>query len=94
MKIRNFHYELMMFFLFMTVLLSFFPSFFLQAIPRAVWLDANGRQLMQWPISEVELLRGRKVHLQNIELKQGGLVEVKGVTASQVSFFRILFQHE
>ncbi|KAE8666316.1 Beta-fructofuranosidase, insoluble isoenzyme CWINV2 [Hibiscus syriacus] len=31
------------------------------AIPRTVWLDPNQRQLMQWPIQELETLRGKNV---------------------------------
>lgn len=54
-----------------------------QAIPRTVWLDDNRRQLVQWPVPEVESLRGNHVKLRNVELKQGGLVEIKGVTAAQ-----------
>ncbi|KAJ0074811.1 hypothetical protein Patl1_33500 [Pistacia atlantica] len=29
----------------------------LQAVPRSLWLDKSGKQLMQWPIAEVEKLR-------------------------------------
>ncbi|GAB4856373.1 Invertase [Ancistrocladus abbreviatus] len=55
----------------------------IQAIPRTVWLDSNGRQLLQWPIKEVEMLRGNKVQLSNIKLEVGDQVEVKGITPAQ-----------
>ncbi|KAF6138441.1 hypothetical protein GIB67_014562 [Kingdonia uniflora] len=55
----------------------------IQMIPRSVWLHKNGRQLMQWPIEEVENLRGRQVHLRNVPLKKENVVQVKGVTAAQ-----------
>ncbi|KAK9196718.1 hypothetical protein WN943_004849 [Citrus x changshan-huyou] len=54
-----------------------------QTIPREVWLDGSGKQLLQWPIEELETLRGKNVHISNQELKKGHHVEVKGVTAAQ-----------
>ncbi|XP_016711729.1 beta-fructofuranosidase, insoluble isoenzyme 1 isoform X2 [Gossypium hirsutum] len=56
----------------------------LQAIPRKVWLDPSGKQLLQWPIEEIETLRGQNVQLSNQELKSGEHIEVKGITAAQV----------
>lgn len=50
-----------------------------------MWLDSNGKQLVHWPIKEIEMLRGNKVELEKVELKQGEFVEVKGTTAAQVS---------
>lgn len=50
-----------------------------------MWLDSNGKHLVHWPIEEIETLRGSKVELGNITLKQGEYVEVKGITAAQVS---------
>lgn len=50
-----------------------------------MWLDSNGKQLMHWPIEEIETLRGNKVELNNIKLEQDEHVEVKGITAAQVS---------
>ncbi|KAK8956835.1 Beta-fructofuranosidase, insoluble isoenzyme 4 [Platanthera zijinensis] len=55
----------------------------LQIVPRTVWLDDNGKQLVQWPIRELESLRLKKVELKHIELSEGGVVEIKGVKASQ-----------
>ncbi|KAF6156862.1 hypothetical protein GIB67_000402 [Kingdonia uniflora] len=54
----------------------------LQMIPRSVWLHKNGMQLMQWPIEEVENLRGRQVYLRNVPLKKENVVQFKGVTAA------------
>nr|XP_043635833.1 beta-fructofuranosidase, insoluble isoenzyme 1-like [Erigeron canadensis] len=55
----------------------------IQLIPRKVWLDQNGQQLLQWPICELETLRSNKVELNNIKVNKGDTIEVKGVTASQ-----------
>ncbi|CAK9310620.1 unnamed protein product [Citrullus colocynthis] len=54
-----------------------------QAIPRTIWLDVSGKQLIQWPIEEIQKLRKDKVNLTNKVLKKGSLIEVKGVTAVQ-----------
>ena len=48
-------------------------------------LDAEGKQLIQWPIEEIESLRRDEIQMQNIELRTGGLVEVKGLTVAQAS---------
>ncbi|RWW74863.1 hypothetical protein BHE74_00017172 [Ensete ventricosum] len=55
----------------------------LQIIPRKIWLDSRGRQLVQWPIEEVESLRRDEVHLHGLELTTG-VHEIKGLKASQV----------
>ncbi|GAB4856371.1 Invertase [Ancistrocladus abbreviatus] len=55
----------------------------IQIIPRLVWLDRNGRQLMQWPIQELESLRNNKVLLTKQALEYGKNVEIKGITAAQ-----------
>lgn len=58
----------------------------MQLIPRTLWLDPSGKQLMQWPIEELETLRGSKVQFSKKQkLSEGHLVEVKGITAAQVS---------
>ncbi|GMH30134.1 hypothetical protein Nepgr_031977 [Nepenthes gracilis] len=54
-----------------------------QAIPRSVWLDSNGKQLLLWPIEEVEKLRGNNVQLSRQHLKIGDVVEVAGITPAQ-----------
>ncbi|KAL3844243.1 hypothetical protein ACJIZ3_001646 [Penstemon smallii] len=55
----------------------------LQSIPRTILLDKNGKQLIHWPVEEVEELRGEKVSLKNKEIKSGGVFEIEGITASQ-----------
>uniref|UniRef100_A0A453BXY4 fructan beta-(2,1)-fructosidase n=1 Tax=Aegilops tauschii subsp. strangulata TaxID=200361 RepID=A0A453BXY4_AEGTS len=56
----------------------------IQAIPRKVWLDPSGRQLMQWPVEELEALRAKKpVSLKDRVVKRGEHVEVTGLRSSQ-----------
>lgn len=58
----------------------------MQTIPRAIWLHKSGRQLVQWPVEEVEKLRAYPVNLPPQVLKGGQLLHINGVTATQVSF--------
>ena len=59
-----------------------------QAIPRKVWLDPSGKQLLQWPIEEVERLRGKwPVILKDRVVKPGEHVEVTGLQTAQVFLF-------
>ncbi|KAI3454147.1 hypothetical protein Pfo_010810 [Paulownia fortunei] len=65
----------------------------LQSVPRSILLDENGKQLIQWPIEEVEKLRGRKVTLENKEIKSRTVLQIAGITASQADVevsFRLL----
>ncbi|KAJ9695072.1 hypothetical protein PVL29_010527 [Vitis rotundifolia] len=55
----------------------------IQTIPRTLWLDKGKKQLLQWPIEEVNTLRGQKIQLRNQELKMGEHVEISGITAAQ-----------
>lgn len=55
----------------------------LQAIPRSIWLDKSGKQLIQWPISEIETLRVNQVNLPDKVLKGGSMLEISPITASQ-----------
>nr|XP_016448642.1 PREDICTED: beta-fructofuranosidase, insoluble isoenzyme 1-like isoform X2 [Nicotiana tabacum] len=55
----------------------------IQAIPRKVWLDPSGKQLVQWPVEELETLRKQMVQLSNKKLNKGEMVEVKGITPAQ-----------
>ncbi|KAL2229293.1 UNVERIFIED_CONTAM: Beta-fructofuranosidase, insoluble isoenzyme 1 [Sesamum indicum] len=55
----------------------------IQLIPRTIWLDSSGKQLVQWPVEEVETLRGKKVELKNKKLVKGERIEIKGITAAQ-----------
>ena len=62
-----------------------------QAIPRMVWLDSNGKQVLQWSVEELETLRGNKVHISNQQVKKGEHVEIKGITAAQVCYLHCIF---
>ncbi|KAK4377589.1 hypothetical protein RND71_003885 [Anisodus tanguticus] len=55
----------------------------IQAIPRKLWLDPSGKQLIQWPVEELETMRKQKVELRNHKLDKGETVEVKGITPAQ-----------
>ncbi|KAH7565486.1 hypothetical protein JRO89_XS09G0216700 [Xanthoceras sorbifolium] len=55
------------------------------AIPRNIWLDKSGKQLLQWPINEIEKLRGNQVKWPSKILEGGSMLEVTGVTAGQVN---------
>nr|CAB76674.1 invertase, putative [Solanum tuberosum] len=55
----------------------------IQLIPRKVWLDPSGKQLIQWPVEELETLRTQKVQLSNKKLNNGEKVEVTGITPAQ-----------
>nr|AFJ21580.1 cell wall invertase [Agave tequilana] len=55
----------------------------IQIIPRVVLLDSNERQLIQWPIKELETLRGKLVSVQKKKIKSGGSLEISGIMASQ-----------
>ncbi|CAN6228027.1 unnamed protein product [Urochloa humidicola] len=55
----------------------------IQAIPRTVWLDPRGKQLLQWPVEEVEALRAKSVTLKNRVIKPGQHVEVTGLQTAQ-----------
>ncbi|KAL2481684.1 Beta-fructofuranosidase [Abeliophyllum distichum] len=55
----------------------------IQLIPRTIVLDPSGKQLLQWPIEELETLRGKRVELRNSTLKKGERLEIKGITVAQ-----------
>ncbi|KAK6129045.1 hypothetical protein DH2020_037206 [Rehmannia glutinosa] len=55
----------------------------IQLIPRTIVLDPSGKQLLQWPIEEVETLRRNKVELNNQKLAKGEKIEIKGITVAQ-----------
>jgi len=40
--------------------------------------------LLQWPVEELNTLRGKEVSMNNQKLEKGHHVEVKGITAAQV----------
>ncbi|XVE96400.1 hypothetical protein REPUB_Repub02eG0218400 [Reevesia pubescens] len=55
----------------------------IQLIPRTILLDRSGKQLVQWPVEEIETLRGKKVQIRNKQLKPGEQIEIKGIRGSQ-----------
>ncbi|CAA7397015.1 unnamed protein product [Spirodela intermedia] len=54
-----------------------------QTIPRSVWLDDGGEQLVQWPVEELETLRGKEVRAHNVVLRKGRYFEINGIRTSQ-----------
>ncbi|KAL4570307.1 hypothetical protein LXL04_025959 [Taraxacum kok-saghyz] len=54
-----------------------------QSFPRSIWLDKNQKQLLQWPIEEIQMLRENEVNIRNKKLESGSLHEIRGITASQ-----------
>lgn len=56
----------------------------MQAVPRRVWLDISGKQLIQWPIPEIESLRVNPVILPIQLIKGGSVIEIPGISAAQV----------
>jgi len=58
----------------------------LQTIPRTIWLHKSGKQLVQWPVVEIESLRVKPVHWPSRVVNGGETIQVTGVTAAQVFF--------
>ncbi|KAK8462304.1 hypothetical protein SEVIR_1G184800v4 [Setaria viridis] len=54
----------------------------IQAIPRKIWLDPSGKQLLQWPVEEVEKLRGKPVSVGGKVVKPGEHFEVTGLATA------------
>ncbi|KAK5773160.1 hypothetical protein PVK06_049465 [Gossypium arboreum] len=63
----------------------------LQSIPRQIWLDRNGKQLVQWPLEELNSLRDNEVYVYDKQLESGSVFEVSGITASQADI-EIMFE--
>uniref|UniRef100_A0ACD5ZB47 Uncharacterized protein n=1 Tax=Avena sativa TaxID=4498 RepID=A0ACD5ZB47_AVESA len=55
----------------------------IQAIPRKIWLDPSGKQLVQWPIEELEKLRGKPVNVGDKVVMPGQHFEVTGLHSYQ-----------
>ncbi|KAL8139803.1 hypothetical protein V2J09_005824 [Rumex salicifolius] len=55
----------------------------IQGFPRTILLDESGKELVQWPIKEIEMLRGRQVDLPSRILNGGSKFEVLDITAAQ-----------
>ncbi|XP_071705188.1 beta-fructofuranosidase, insoluble isoenzyme CWINV3-like [Rutidosis leptorrhynchoides] len=56
----------------------------IQSIPRRVYVSTTGTQLIQWPIEETERLREKHVTYSGEKLRGKSLLEISGITASQV----------
>uniref|UniRef100_A0ACD5UX40 Uncharacterized protein n=2 Tax=Avena sativa TaxID=4498 RepID=A0ACD5UX40_AVESA len=54
-----------------------------QTVPRKIWLASDGKQLLQWPIEEIESLRKTRVGLLGAEVNAGGMNEIIGVPGMQ-----------
>ncbi|XP_021716461.1 fructan 6-exohydrolase-like [Chenopodium quinoa] len=63
----------------------------IHTIPRRIWLDKSVKQLIQWPISNIEKLRQNPVKLYGKLIKGGSLNEVTGITAAQADV-EVLFK--
>ena len=59
-----------------------------QSIPRTVLLDTKtgGASLLQWPVEELEALRGKSVTFKDRVIRPGQHVEVTGIQTAQVPF--------
>lgn len=58
----------------------------MQGIPRTLALDSKtGVNLIEWPIEEVDALRGEQLTMTDVKLNAGALVEVEGAAGGQVS---------
>nr|CAB3499830.1 unnamed protein product [Digitaria exilis] len=55
----------------------------IQSIPRKVWLDAGGKQLVQWPVEEVESLRVNQTTVSEVVVKHGKHIEIEMYEACQ-----------
>ncbi|KAF7088192.1 hypothetical protein CFC21_091326 [Triticum aestivum] len=55
----------------------------IHTIPRTIWLDSNGKQLLQWPVDEIESLRTNEINHQGLELNKGDMFEINGVDTFQ-----------
>ncbi|XP_045085339.1 beta-fructofuranosidase, insoluble isoenzyme 4 isoform X1 [Aegilops tauschii subsp. strangulata] len=53
------------------------------SFPRTIWLDNDGKRLLQWPVEEIESLRRNEINHQELELKKGDLFEIKGIDTLQ-----------
>ncbi|KAL2898664.1 Fructan 6-exohydrolase [Bienertia sinuspersici] len=55
----------------------------IQGIPRTILVDEFGKQLVQWPVTEVATLRRNQVEMTSQVIGGGSRIEITGVTASQ-----------
>lgn len=54
-----------------------------QLIPRALWLDPSGKQLLQWPVEELYSLRGSHISVQDVVIKPGDHQMLSGIQTAQ-----------
>ncbi|KAL0289691.1 UNVERIFIED_CONTAM: Beta-fructofuranosidase, insoluble isoenzyme 1 [Sesamum radiatum] len=52
-------------------------------IPRKIELDPNGKQLLQWPVAEIEAQREDHAGLSDKMITKGQKIEITGITAAQ-----------
>ncbi|CAN6238334.1 unnamed protein product [Urochloa humidicola] len=65
----------------------------IQAIPRKVWLDPSGKQLLQWLIEEVEELRSKPVTVRGkVVVKPGKQFEVTGLATAYQADVEVSFE--
>ncbi|XP_023733615.1 beta-fructofuranosidase, insoluble isoenzyme CWINV1 [Lactuca sativa] len=55
----------------------------LQSFPRSIWLSNNRKQLVQWPVDEIQKLRTKRFNITNRELPGSVLLKIPSITASQ-----------
>ncbi|XP_027337317.1 beta-fructofuranosidase, cell wall isozyme-like [Abrus precatorius] len=55
----------------------------IHAIPRVIWLHKTGKQLVQWPVKEIEQLRSHPIKWHSKNLKGGELLQINGITATR-----------
>lgn len=55
----------------------------IHTIPRKIWLHKSGKQLIQWPISDIEKLRQNSVSLYGKLITEGSRHEISSITAPQ-----------
>ncbi|KAD3641776.1 hypothetical protein E3N88_31000 [Mikania micrantha] len=55
----------------------------LHSFPRSIWLDQSQKQLVQWPIEEIEMLHENEASFRNKNLDDGSVIEILGITAWQ-----------
>ncbi|CAL4927179.1 unnamed protein product [Urochloa decumbens] len=64
-----------------------------QAVPRKVWLSSDGKQLVQWPVAEIESLRGAHANVTDRLVKGGGShLEVTGLASAAQADVEAAFQ--
>ncbi|KAK3007031.1 hypothetical protein RJ639_017326, partial [Escallonia herrerae] len=56
----------------------------IHAVPRRVFLGKTGKQLVQWPVEEIERLREKHVGYHDKKLKGHSSFEIEGIATSQV----------